>query len=164
MDRLNVHKTRYEVTTYDLREITTRTMTRDQIAELEYRRYDHFMSGVLGVWGYHTAEGEWIEHTNGDWPGIGNTCIKMIQALQLHPGEFLIPAEIAELTACDTLRGDNALSARLKAIREAHRETFQGPHFFLSKRAHGFGVAWNGQKTWMWVERLPTLSPRQDAP
>lgn len=148
---------RYECTTYDGQQIATRTATREQIAGIDYRRYDYVMSKVLGIWGYLTADGEWIEHTNGDWPGIGTVCVRVIQTQQLNPGEFLLPSEISYITGYASLQDCNALSARLRAIREAHGESFKKPNFFLSKRTDGFGIAWNAQKSWMWLEKIPIL-------
>ena len=155
-------KPRYEVTIYDGQDISTRMVTRAQLAEMQDQHYDYFFSKTLGKWAHTTAQDERIQHEHAAWPGIGDTCIRIIQAIQLNPGEFLTPAEIAELTGCDTLRSGNALSARLKAIREAHRETFRNPHFFLSRRDGGFGIAWNPTRTWMWLEKvsLPPTDPR----
>lgn len=154
-------KARYEVTAYDGQDITTRMVTRAQLTEMQDQRYDYFFSKTLGKWSHTTTQDERIRHEHADWPGIGDTCIRIIQAIQLNPGEFLPPGEIAQLTGFDTLRNPNALSARLKAIREAHRETFRRPHFFLTRRAGGFAIAWNPAKTWMWLEKvsLPHVNP-----
>lgn len=146
--------TRYEVTTYDGQQITDQTMTRQQVMEINHQSVDYFLSTDFGIWGFRTDEDEWVEHTAGNWPGIGDRCIRIIQALQLNPGEFLTPREIAELTGRFTLRDSNALSARLLKIREAHKESYRKQHFFLSRKAGGYGIAWNPKCTWMWIERI----------
>jgi len=147
-------KTRYEVTIYDGQTVTTKTMTREQVMAINPQSVDYFFSTAFGIWGFRTDENEWIEHSAADWPGLGDVCIKIIQAIQFNPGDFLTPQEIADLTSCFTLRNNNALSARYMAIREAHKEGFRKPHFFLSRRASGYGISWNPECTWMWIERI----------
>ena len=151
-------KPRYEFIAYDGQTINNRTMTRQQVGAINPQSFDYFLSTAFGIWGFRTKSGEWIEYCNGDWQGIGTTCIKIIQALQINPGEFLSPAEIVGLTGYHSLRNSNTLSARLMAIREAHKETHKNRNFFRSRRAGGYGIAWNSKKTWAWVERIrPTL-------
>jgi hypothetical protein len=106
---------RYEVTIYDGKDIAMKTMTREQVMAINPQSADYFLSIAFGVLAFRTAGDEWIQFDNSDWPGLGDVCIRIIQALQLNPGEFLTPDEIAELTGCHTLRNNNALSARLKA-------------------------------------------------
>ena len=152
---------RYEVTTYDGSEINTGTISREQLANLQEQKYDHFFSMSLGIWAYRTIEGDWIVHEGADWPGIGDACIKIMQAMQFNPGEFQSPDDIVYLTGYSTFRSKNALSARLKAIREAHSESSKNRNFFLSRRDGGFAIAWNAKKTWCWVERLQLDSPEK---
>lgn len=147
-------KPRYEVTTYDGQEITTRTMTRQQVMEINHQSVDYFLSAAFGIWGFRTDQDEWVEYNAGDWPGLGDRCIRIIQAIQFNPGDFLTPQEIANLTGRSTLRDNNALSARLMKIREVHNETAQKPHFFQSRRPGEYAIAWNPEKTWMWIERI----------
>ena len=150
-------KPRYEVTNYDAQTITTKNMTREQVMAINPQSVDYFLSITFGIWGFRTDQGEWIEHTAGDWPGLGDVCIRIIQAIQLNPREFLKPSQIADLTGCFTLRENNVLSARLLAIRRIHKETAEKSHFFKSRRPGGYAIAWNPEKTWLWIERiLPT--------
>ena len=118
------------------------------------RSTDYFLSKTLGTWTFKTKAGKWIDHHEGIWPGLGNTSIKIIQALQFNPAEFLEPKDISELTGCFTLRDNNALSACLMRIRHVHKESAQKPNFFLSSRTGGYGLAWNPRKKWMHVERI----------
>lgn len=149
---------RYEFITYDGQTIDTKVMTRQQVGAINHQSFDYFLSAAFGIWGFRTKSGEWIERCDGDWQGIGDTCLKIIQALQLNPGEFLSPKEVAELAGYSSLRNGNTLSARLMAIREAHKETYKNHNFFRSRRAGGYGISWNSKKTWAWVERIrPTL-------
>jgi hypothetical protein len=146
---------RYQVTAYDGNDTDTIVMTRKQALEINYQSYDHFMSLDLGVMGFRTNDGKWHEFRNGDWPGIGDTGIKIIQAIQLNAKDFLTPKDIAEVTGVETLYDSNALSARLKAIREAHLESFKdGVNFFLSRKAGGYRIGWSPLKTWLWIERI----------
>ena len=147
-------QTRYEVTIYDGQTIVTRTMTREQVMEINPQSFDYFLSAAFGIWAFRTADGDWIEHRGADWPGLGDVCIKIIRAIQITRGEFQTPDDVVDLTGYHTLRNGNALSARLKAIREAHKDSFKSPHFFLSRRAGGFAIAWHHDKSWCWVERI----------
>jgi len=147
-------KPRYDVLAYDGQTTIPKTMTREQVMAINPQSVDYFFSTAFGIWGFRTDEDEWIEHSAADWPGLGDTCIRVIQAIQLNPGEFLTPKEIADLTGCFTLRSRNALSARFMKIREVHKESFKKPHFFLSRRARGYAVAWNPKYSWMWIERM----------
>jgi hypothetical protein len=152
----------YEVTTYDGQTIIPRTMTRAQALAINPQSYDYFLSLALAIWAFRTAAGEWVEHRGGLWPGLGETGIKIIQAIQINPAEFLSPTDVAELTGCFKLRNGYALSARLMALREIHKESFQKPHFFLSRRAGGFAVCWAPQRTWCTVERIPPIPEQHE--
>ena len=158
------NKPRYDFTAYDGTDIISRTLTREQVAALQEQDYDHFFSMTLGRWVYRTFDGKWIVHEGANWPGIGKVCIKIMQAVQLNPGEFQTPDDIAYLTGYSTLRKTtNTLSARLKAMREAHSESSKHRNFFLSRRDGGFAIAWNPKKTWCWVERVQLdLPSKQD--
>ena len=144
----------YEVTTYNGQTTSTNTMTREQAMAINPQSVHYFLSCALGIWGFRAADGNWVEHRGSDWPGLGQVGIRMIQALQLNPAEFLTPTEIADITGRSRLGDNKALSARLMALRKAHGESFKKPHFFLSRRDGGFAIAWNPQSTWMWVERI----------
>jgi hypothetical protein len=155
-------KSRYEILTYDGQSFSSTTMTRDQVMEINYQSFDYVLSSVLGIWAFRTADDEWIEHRGGDWPEFGDVCIRIVQAVQLNPGDFLKPVEVAELTGRDKLRENNNLSARLMAIRKAHRENHKQSHFFLSRKTGGFGIAWNKERTWMWIEKIPPAPGADD--
>jgi hypothetical protein len=151
---MNKKKSSYEVLVYDGQTANMSTLTREQAMAIDPQSSDYFRSSAFGIIGFRTAEGEWIEYRDGSCPGLGDVCLRIIQALQLCAGEFLTPAEIAELTGRDSLRENNVLSARLMAIRKGHKESNAKPHFFLSRRAGGFAVAWNPQYSWTWIERI----------
>lgn len=156
MSKMHLNNVRYEVTYYDGQDISTQVLSRRKAVQLDPRGFDYFLSVSMGLWFFRTAEGEWVEHHDGIWPGFGNTCIKIVRATQLNTPEFVTPEDIAAVTGYNTLRNNNALSARWKAIRVAHQEDFRQPNFFLSRRSGGFGVAWNPNKTFCWVERIPS--------
>ena len=148
------NNSRYEKIHYDGKAITTKTITYEQAKAIIPQSADYFQSSAFGILAFRTLDDEWIEHRQGISPGLGDVCLRIIQALQLNPGEFLTPPEIAELTGRDSLRENNVLSARLMAIRKAHKECHSKPHFFLSRRPGGFAVAWNPRCSWIWLERI----------
>jgi hypothetical protein len=39
-------------------------------------------------------------------------------------------------------------------MRLAHGESFKEPHFFLSKRTGGMGIAWNPERSFMQIIRI----------
>ena len=148
---------RYEFTCYDGKEIDTRSLSGPEAQEVNRQSYCFFMSQSQALWGYRDADGRWIEH-HIEWPGLGNTCIKIIQAAQISVPSFLAPAEVAYLTGIARLTENNNLSARWLAIRRAHKESFSQPRFWLSRRAGGMAVAWNPQLKWAWLERIPAAN------
>ena len=162
MQKPNVITSRYEVTTCFEGNITTQTMSRDEVRSINPQSVDHFMSFAFGVWGYRTAEGKWIEHRT-PWNGIGDTCVRIIQAVQICVGEHLTPADVAELTGIGSLRNGNTLSARWRMIRLAHGETYAASRFFLSRRSGGHSIAWNPEYSWIWIERIGTIGTKSAA-
>ena len=155
MNSGRIIKPRYEMTSYDGQEVVTRTLSNEQMAQIDPQSFDYYLSLNRGIWAFRDIDGKWIEHNNAIWPGLGYVSIRLIQAMQLNVMEgFQRPDEIAELTGCTTLRNGNALSARLKAIRDSHQESYEQAHFFLSRRAGGFAIAWNPQYTWLSLERI----------
>ena len=157
MNNKQIIKPRYELTSYDGHEVEVRSISWEQYQKIDPQSYDHYMSQSQGLWCYRDRQGHWIEHRI-EWPGLGNTCIKIIQSVQLNPGSFLTPRDIAELTNVHSLAENNNLSARWLAIRQAHGETFAQPRFWLSRRAGGMAVAWHPKFTWAWLERIPATN------
>jgi len=152
-------KPRYEMQSYDGQTIRCKTITREEALAADPQSVDHFRSYVANIWGYRTPDGRWIEH-NGDWKGLGDTCLKIITTVQLWPGEYQGPEEIRYLTDVYSLKTPNNLSARWAAIRRAHNETGRKPNFFLTRRNGGYGIAWNPQRSWMVVARVPVFSEK----
>ena len=155
MQKPRLITSRYEVTTCFEGNITTTTMTRDEVMAINPQSVDHYMSFAFGIWGYRTADGVWIESQN-PWPGFGETCIKIVMAAQFSL-EYLTPNDVVEMTGIPSLRNGNNLSARWLAVRQAHKETFESAHFFLSRRTGGHAIAWNPKYSWMWVERISQI-------
>jgi len=159
MNKNNLNNSRYQVTIGKGKSVTTETMTHEQVLNLNPKSVDHFMSFAFGIYGYRNIKGKWIEIKGGNWPGMGDTTLSVVQALQLNPGQYLSPKSIAQLTGRPSMSRKNALSARLLAIRKAHGETYRHPHFFLSRRTGSFGLAWSC-KSWMWIEIIePNVKP-----
>jgi hypothetical protein len=160
-NRIDPNDALLEYTVFDGRTIETTKITRADSEKLDPQVVDYCIFSPLGLWGYRTDDGRWVQHTR-QWPGLGDLCLRIVKAVQLNPDIFLSPADIAFLTGRRSLSIPSNLSARLLAIRKAHGETCDKPNFFLSKRTDGFGIAWNAQRTWMWLETLPMPSSQQD--
>ena len=162
MNKNNLNNSRYQVTIGKGKSVTTETMTYEQVMQLNPQDVDHFMSFAFGVYAYRNIKGKWIEIKGGNWPGMGDTTLSVVQALQLNPGQFLSPEFIAEVAGCPSLKRKNVLSALLLTIRKIHGECYRYPNFFLSCRTGGFKIAWNSQKSFIWIERI-TPTKEQDA-
>ncbi|MHB9071270.1 MAG: hypothetical protein ACYC54_13000 [Sedimentisphaerales bacterium] len=143
----------YDKIHYDGNIVSVKTITRDELLSLNRESVDHFLSIDLGIWAFRNSKGEWIEKKLSE-KSMGTTCLMIIESLQCEPGVFYTPNEISELTNIYSLKNPNNLSARLRVIRLCHEETFKTPNFFLSKRAGGFGTAWNPKKTFMQIVRI----------
>src|SRR4030042_6452704 len=102
MNTSKFNKSRYEKRHFDGKTTSTKTITYEQVMEINPQSVDHFQSSAFGIYAYRTAEGEWIEHRDGNCPGLGDVCLRIIQALQLNPAEFLRPTETPELRARNT--------------------------------------------------------------
>jgi hypothetical protein len=161
--RVNPNEAMLEQTLFDGHTIETATITWADAKKIDPQSADYCIFSPFGLWGHRTTDGKWVQHTR-QWPGLGDLCLNIVKAVQLNPDIFLSPAEIAYLVGCRSLGTPNNLSARLLAIRRAHQETCDKPNFFLSKRTDGFGVAWNGKKTWIWLEKIPVLPAALNKP
>ncbi|MFA6186465.1 MAG: hypothetical protein WC770_04530 [Phycisphaerae bacterium] len=143
----------YDKIHYDGNIVSVKTITRDELLSLNRESVDHFLSIDLGIWAFRNSKGKWVEKKLSE-KSMGTTCLRIIECLQCEPGIFYTPNEISELTNIYSLKNPNNLSARLRVIRLCHEETFEEPNFFLSKRAGGFGAAWNPKKTFTQIVRI----------
>jgi hypothetical protein len=143
----------YEKIHYDCSNVSVKTITKDDLLSLNHESVDHFLSIDLGIWAFRNSKGEWVKKKLSG-KSLGTTCLKILECLQCEPGVFYTPDEIADLTNIYSLKDPNNLSARLRAIRLSHEETFKEPNFFLSKRAGGFGTAWNPEKSFIQIVRI----------
>ncbi len=82
-----------------------------------------------------------------------------MKVLQLYPGVFVTPREIAELTNNWNLNDPGVLASRVRAIRAAHGENGAHPRFILSRRVGGYALMWPAELTWIWIERI--IKPRE---
>lgn len=143
----------YEKVHYDGKALSVKTITRDEVLSMDRESVDYFLSVDLGIWEFRTVDGRWIKRKLSS-KSLGSTCLKIMECIQCDPGAFFGPDEIAELTNIYSLKNPNNLSARLRALRLCHEETYEEPNFFLSKRAGGFGTAWNPEKSFIQVVRI----------
>lgn len=144
---------RCELLTYDGNEISTEVITHADLGSIEPTAVDHFHSRLLGILGFRTASGDWVEH-RATWPKIGPVSLAILEAAQLNPGIYLDPRSIADITGIETLSDRRVLATRILKLREAHSE--KGcPRFFKTIRAGGYRVCWPKERTWMWLELIP---------
>ena len=151
-ERLTV---RFELTAYTPDSgIEVKSVAEAERRVIDARAYDHLLDLSSGTYGFKTENGEWVQRPI-DGSGLGKLGLRVIQALQLHPGVFLRPREIADLVGNSNLqRRHNALAARLKAIRAAHDESGDRPRLFLTRRNGGYALQWPAEFSWIWVERI----------
>ena len=148
---------KYEVTTYDGHEVAAKTMIASQVMTLKPKSFDHFISTCDGVLGYRATDGQWVEHRK-TWPGMGPVGLAVLQALQLNPGDYLTPKEIAKLTGYESLKHNDVLAARVCAIRNAHSDN----RILVETRGSGgYAIRWPKERTWLWISRI--VSSQEDA-
>ena len=148
-------QTKYDVTEYDGHEVTTRVVTADELAQLAPQSFDHYMSTCSATLGFRTCDGRWRKCIK-TWPRMGPTSTAILRALQLNPGDFLTPRDVAVITGHDPLRNGQALQARICAIRKTHEDP--GDWFIETRTCDGYAVRWLPKRTWLWVDRLPAAS------
>lgn len=146
-------KPRYELWHYDGKTQSAETISRDDVLAIDRQSVDHFLSIDFGIWGFRTADGRWVEYKLSE-KSLGTTLLKILDVVRCEPGEYSSPEDVAELTQIYTLRNPNNLSARWRAMRLAHEESFKKPHFFLSKRTGGLGIMWNPDRSFMQITRI----------
>lgn len=146
-------KPRYELWNYDGKNSLVETITKEDVLSIDRQSVDHFLSLDFGMWSFRTLDGNWMDYDLSE-KTFGPILLMILDVVRCEPGEYFSPADIATLTKIDSLRNPNNLSARWRAIRLAHLETFRQSNFFLSKRAGGMGIAWNPSKTFMQIARI----------
>ena len=147
------HQPRCELLTYDGNETTTKVITHADLDGIDTTAVDHFHSRSLGVFGFRTACGDWVEY-HDTWPMIGPVALAILEATQLNPGIYLDPRSIASITGLNSLYNGATLATRILKLREAHNEKGR-PRFFKTIRAGGYRVCWPKERTWMWLELIP---------
>jgi len=157
-DQPDPREPRYEVTHYDGTEISTRIVTRAEMLAIDPGSVDHYQARCLGLLSFRTATGDRREY-RGRWPKLGPAGLRVLHALQLNPGDFLCPSEIAALTGWRSLERNGALTALIMRLRKAHDEQGQAAWFIETSTAGGYFVRWPKHRTWMWVERVTPTTP-----
>jgi len=151
--RTRIVKPEYELWTYDGTDQLVKTINRDDVLAINKPSVDHVLSVDLGIWGFRRADGRWIEYDLSQ-TSLGPHLLKILDVVRCEPGQYFSPRDVAELTGLNKLTEPNNLSARWRALRLAHHETFGKPHFFLSKRTGGMGIAWNPERSFMQIIRI----------
>ena len=148
----------YELWSYDGKTSSTETITKADVLSLDGESADHILALDFGIWAFRTADGDWREYDLSE-RSLGSISLKILDVVRCEPGEYFSPADVAELTGLHSLRNPNNLSARWRALRLAHLETYKQSNFFLSKRAGGMGIAWNPEKTFIHIEKIRANEP-----
>jgi len=151
--KTKIIKPRYELWNYNGENSFVETITKDDVLSIDRQSVDHFLALDFGIWSFRTADDNWMEYDLSE-KTLGSTSLKILDVVRCEPGEYFSPADVTALTKIDSLRNPNNLSARWRAIRLAHLETFRQSNFFLSKRAGGMGIAWNPSKTFIQIDRI----------
>ena len=145
---------RYEVTTcIPGSEVEVKSLSAAELKAIDVQAYHHLLDTVRGVYAYRTGEDVWAERPI-DGCGLGKTGLDIVRALQLNPGVFLKPADIAFLVSNPMLKHANPLAARLRAIRAAHDESGDNQRLFISRRNGGYGLKWPAEFSWIWIDRI----------
>lgn len=147
-------KPRYELLLYDGQQFSKDVITKEDFLAMKLDDIDHVLALDLGIWSFRTADGEWIEKGLSK-ASIGQVSLRLLECLQCEPGNFFSRKEVAELTQMQSFLNLNNLSARLRALRQSHQESYRRPNFFLSKRTGGMGVCWNPAKSFMVLTKIP---------
>lgn len=150
-DRLDL---RFRVTDYAPgRSIQMRTVSAEELETLNIQDYDHLLAPVWGIYGFRDSAGEWDERPL-DGSGLGEIGLAILKTLQLHPGIFLTPRDIANRTDNWNLLHPNPLAARIRANRAAHGEDGKNPRLVLTRRNGGYALKWPAEFSWIWIERI----------
>lgn len=154
--KTQIIKPRYELWNYDGKNSSVETITKEDFLSIDTHSVDHFLALDFGKLSFRTADGKRIEYDLSE-KTLGPTLLKILDVVRCEPGEYFSPADVAALTKINSLKNPNNLSARWRAMRLAHLETFSQPNFCLSKRAGGMGIAWNPSKTFIQIDRIRNL-------
>jgi hypothetical protein len=142
---------RYESNSYDGRDFKTDTVSAESVASVSGPEFDHFMSSCNGVLGFRTSNGKCVEYRE-KWPRMGRITLDVLKILQLNPGDFLTPEDIAALTGHLSLRANETLAARVCAIRKTHQD--ESERFIETRKGGGYGLRWPKDRTWLWIDRI----------
>jgi len=158
MERRKPPPMKFEVTTYDGKEVEVKTMTREEVEAINPKDYDYYMAKCFGILAFRTGSGEWIEHRNGNWPRLGGKTLDLLRAIQINPGLFQTCSDLAELTGNEAYFDANPVSARILALRRTHRESKDKPHFFATSDSGQLRVCWPKERTWIWIDSFRSRS------
>lgn len=92
---------------------------------------------------------------------MGRVTLKILEALLLNGGEYLTPADLAEITGNDNLRENSNVAARIMAIRRTLNDDNE-TYVQTQKTPGHYAVRWTG-RPFIWIERAPNdLADTQD--
>lgn len=142
---------RWEITQYDGKQITMRTVAEAEMLAIQPQQFDHYRSNSLGIYAYRNKAGIWVVHEN-IWPMMGPVNCDLLEAVQLHPGAYLTPAALAQVTNISSLRDNGNAAVYAHKVRLAHGN--EGERFIETRRSGGLAYRWPRERTWIWIERI----------
>jgi hypothetical protein len=143
----------YQLTIYDANGMTVKTVDGKEKAALKPQNYDLYYAPHDGVLAFRDAAGNWVEY-RGHWPRFGLKCLAILQALLLNAGDFLTPADLAEITNMPEMRENTVLAARVHAMRKSLRDP--GARFIETRTSNGYAIRWTPGRTFLWGELIPS--------
>jgi hypothetical protein len=147
---------RYQETSYvPGRGYEERVIDAAELRQLDLESFDFAYVLVQGYYAYRGESGE-RQKKPLDGAGLGESTFSILRALQLNPGEFLTPRDIAELVGNHELYEEpNLLAAAIRRIRAALGESGERQRFVITRRNGGYALMWPENLSWIWIERVP---------
>lgn len=142
---------KWEITQYDGKRITVRTVTDAELSTIHPEQFDHYRSNSLGIYAYRNKAGAQVVHEKR-WPKMGKVNYALLEALQWHAGAYQTLPTLAQLTNISSLRENRNACVRVRKIREAHGN--EGERFIETRRSGGLAYRWPRARTWIWIEQL----------
>ena len=158
--RTSASRLTFEVSTYDGEEFEAFFVDREQLKEFDFKRFDCLIADCLGVLGFRTPAGKWIQY-DGRWPRIGSVALSIIGTVMDNPGVYLTPSDVVRFTGNEDLFSASALASRVCAIRKTFHESKEKQYFFLTRDRGRMALAWPKDKTWAQVRISTTQNGDQ---
>lgn len=151
---------KYYVTRGVGNKVASETMTKEQLEAIEGSQFELILCMVTARMVVTSSSGKRIEYFR-QWPRMGRVSLQLIEAILLNSGEYLTPADLAEITGNDNLRENSNVAARIMAIRRTLHDDNE-TYVQTRKTPKHYAVRWSG-RPFIWIERAPNdLADTQD--